>query len=49
MKNKNLINSFKYAFAGLKSAFKTERNLKIHITVATIITVLGKILKLRSW
>ena len=49
MKNKNLINSFKYAFAGLKSAFKTERNLKIHITVATIITVLGIILKLRPW
>ena len=49
MKNKNLINSFKHALAGLKSAFKTERNLKIHVTVATIVVILGIILKLNLW
>ena len=29
MKEKKLLNSFKYAFAGIKSAFKSERNMKI--------------------
>ena len=33
MKNKKLINSLKYAFTGIKSAFKSERNMKIHICI----------------
>ena len=49
MKSKNIINSFKYAFAGIKSAFRTERNLKIHITIVLITTIMGVILKLKSW
>ena len=49
MKSKNIINSFKYAFAGIKSAFRTERNLKIHITIVLITTIIGAILKLKSW
>ena len=49
MKSKNIINSFKYAFAGIKSAFRTERNLKIHITIVLITTIIGVILKLKSW
>ena len=31
MKNKKLINSFKYAFKGIGSSIKSERNMKIHI------------------
>lgn len=49
MKSKNLINSFKYAIAGIKSAFKTERNLKIHITIAILVIIVGIILKLNSF
>lgn len=49
MKNKKIINSFKYAFTGIDSAFKTERNMKIHATIALIVIVLGIILKLESW
>lgn len=49
MKNKKIINSFKYAFTGIKSAIKTERNMKIHITIALIVTVLGLIFKLNSF
>lgn len=46
MKSKNLVNSFKYAIAGIKSALKTERNLKIHITIAILVIIMGSILKL---
>lgn len=49
MKNKKLINSFKYAFSGIRSAFKTERNLKIHISIALLVTIFGIILKLECW
>lgn len=46
MKNKKLINSFKYAICGIKSALKTERNLKIHISIMTLVIIFGIILKL---
>lgn len=49
MKNKNLISSFKYAFAGLKSAIKAERNLKIHTTIAILVIILGIVLGLNPW
>lgn len=49
MKNKKIINSFKYAFTGIGSAFKTERNMKIHATIALIVIIAGLILKLKSW
>lgn len=45
-KSKNLINSFKYAFCGIKSAFITERNMKIHTALIIVITILGIILKI---
>ena len=46
VKNKSLINSFKYACMGIKSAIKSERNMKIHVLVALIVTALGFILGL---
>ncbi len=46
MKDKKLINSFKYAFTGIFSALKTERNLKIHISIATLVIIFGIILKI---
>ena len=46
MKNKSLINSFKYACMGIKSAIKSERNMKIHVLATLIVTALGFILGL---
>ena len=46
LKNKCLINSFKYACMGIKSAIKSERNMKIHVLATLIVTALGFILGL---
>ena len=43
---KNLLNSFKYAFWGIYKSFKSERNMKIHIAVATLVVIAGWILGL---
>ena len=48
MKNKKLINSFKYAFAGIISAFKTERNMKIHIIIMVLVIVAGIVLEINK-
>lgn len=41
MKNKNLMNSFKYAFTGIASSFQTERNMRIHFSVMVLIIISG--------
>jgi|LSQX01.3.fsa_nt_gb diacylglycerol kinase (ATP) len=41
MKNKNLIESFNNAISGIIQAIKTERNMKIHITVAMVIFIMS--------
>ena len=46
LKNKSLINSFKYACMGIKSAIKSERNMKIHVLATLIVIAFGFILGL---
>lgn len=46
MKNKNLINSFKYAGVGIITAIKSERNIKIHIFFVILVSLMGFILKI---
>lgn len=46
MKNKSLIKSFKYAFEGIFSSFKSERNMKIHFTFMLLVVVLGFLFKI---
>ena len=46
LKNKSLINSFKYACRGIKSAIKSERNMKIHVLATLIVIALGFFFKL---
>lgn len=46
MKNKKLINSFKYAFQGIGSAFSSERNMKIHYTIMALVIIFGILLKI---
>lgn len=44
--DKKIINSFKYAFEGIISALKTERNMKLHIFAMGIVILLGILLKI---
>ena len=41
MKSNSLISSFGYAIEGIKKAFKTERNLKIHALAMILVVILG--------
>jgi diacylglycerol kinase len=43
-----LIKSFTYAFTGIKTAFASEANFKIHLLAATIATVFGIILNITA-
>lgn len=49
MKTKKLMNSFKYATQGIFSAFKTERNLKIHFSIMFLVILFGILLKIELW
>lgn len=49
VKSKKLINSFKYAIQGICSAFKTERNMKMHIFIMFLVIVSGIILKINKY
>lgn len=46
MQLKKLIESFKYAFTGIKTAIKKEQNMKIHFAIATLVVILGILLKI---
>ena len=46
MKNKKLINSFKYAFKGIISALLSERNMKIHVNIMAPVIIFGLILNI---
>ena len=39
--NKKFLNSFKYAYRGIKEAFKSERNMKVHLFIMLSVIVLG--------
>lgn len=49
MKNKKLINSFKFAFKGIGSSLKSERNMKIHFTMMFLVIIAGIILNISMW
>lgn len=46
MKKSNLISSFKYAFIGVFSTIKLERNMKIHLLITSLVIIFGVILKI---
>ena len=43
-KIKSLANSFKYAFEGIFSSFKSERNMKIHVFMMILVILCGILL-----
>lgn len=47
-KTKKLINSFKYAFSGIASSFKTERNMKIHVLIMILVIIAGIVFKISA-
>lgn len=46
MKKGSLIKSFKYAILGIISNLKTERNLRIHFLITTLVIILGFVLNI---
>lgn len=44
---KSLGNSFKYAFQGIWSSFRSERNMKIHIFMMMLVILFGILLDIR--
>lgn len=49
VKSKKMVNSFKYAFEGFTSSFKTERNMKIHIIIMILVIIAGILLKINKY
>ena len=49
VKTKKIANSFKYAWQGIISAFKTERNMKIHAIIMCLVIFAGIIFKLNVY
>lgn len=45
---KRLKNSFKYAFEGVVTAYKTEQNLRIHTVIAIIVIILGFVFQINN-
>lgn len=45
---KHIVGSFKYAFSGIKEAFQTEKNMKVHFLLTVLAIIIGIILKLSS-
>ena len=41
MRNQNIVDSFRHAFAGLWHALHTQRNTRIHLTIAAAVVALG--------
>lgn len=46
IKMKKIINSFKYAFEGIITGLKEEKNMKIHILIMILVIIMGIILKI---
>lgn len=40
-----IVKSFKFAFAGIKEAFESEKNMKIHICIAITVIICALVLK----
>ncbi len=45
LKSKKIIDSFKYAFQGICTSFRNERNIKIHILIMLLVILSGVFLR----
>jgi len=46
---KKRLNSFRYAFAGIRNLLVYEHNARIHLLAAILATILGATLKIAPW
>ena len=46
VKTKKIANSFKYAFIGIITSFRKERNMKFHFLIMFLVIILGFLLKI---
>ena len=46
VKTKKIANSFKYAFVGIITSFRKERNMKFHFLIMFLVIILGFLLKI---
>ena len=49
VKSKKIINSFKYAIQGILTSFKTERNMKIHISIMILVIIAGILFEINKY
>jgi diacylglycerol kinase len=48
MRSRNLLESFRFAFAGLWYTLRTQRNVRIHLCIAAVVVALGLWLNLSA-
>jgi diacylglycerol kinase len=48
MKSRNIIEAFRFAFAGLWYTLRTQRNMRVHLAIAGAVAVLGLWLNLSA-
>lgn len=48
MGSRNLMEAFRFAFSGLWYTLRTQRNMRIHLAIAGVVTILGLWLKLSA-
>ena len=41
MRSRNILESFRFAFSGLWHALRTQRNTRIHLSIAAVVVALG--------
>ena len=41
MRSRNILDSFRFAFSGLRYALRTQRNTRIHLSIAAAVVALG--------
>lgn len=46
LKKESMVNSFYYAFSGIKLGFKQERNMQVHFFIMTFVIIFGILLKI---
>jgi diacylglycerol kinase len=48
MRSRNLVEAFRFAFSGLWYTLRTQRNLRVQLAIASVVTILGLWLKLSA-
>jgi diacylglycerol kinase (ATP) len=48
MKSTTLVDSFRYAFAGLSHALRSQRNMRIHAVISTAVVIAGVVFRVSA-